>query len=151
MSLLHDTYNDLDLFPTPAWKSAFETRGCMHSGCTSCKCFCLQFPQASVVTPRLHQHLVGASLYDLCFVHVPEGKGRQWVVVSPDLVLRKCVHYNVRKLRQISEAMGREDHRPLPSSFVEPREKFWVCAPQISRRRRKSGEGSELTMFCDRI
>jgi len=44
--------------------------------------------------------------------------------VSPDLGLRKCVHYNVRKLRQVSEAVGREDHCPLPSSFVESREKF---------------------------
>jgi hypothetical protein len=41
----------------------------------------------------------------------------------------KCVHYDVRKLRQISEAVGREDHRPFPSSFVESREKFWgLCA-----------------------
>lgn len=41
---------------------------------TSRKCLRLQFPQACVVTPPLHQLFVSASLYDGRVIHVPESK-----------------------------------------------------------------------------
>lgn len=77
-------------------------------------------------------------------------KGRVVNGYPPIVELRKCVHDNVRIFRQVPEAVSREDHRPLPSSFVKPREKFWVCAPKVISG--GSGEPkNEPTMLCDRI